>query len=368
MQSLMYWFRWLFTKTLPAGRLLGIPLRVHLLLLIFIPYLALFFFRSYASFLGTAGGIFFAGAFVATLYLSVLAHEFGHAWGNRLVGGRTEQILLTPVGGVAVGSGADLSPRTELLVTALGPAVSVALALAAHGALWLLPPVGEMYLAGRMPLLWLILLVAMVAHINTMLSIFNLCFPLFPMDCARLIRGGFSLKYNPQLVTLRVCRLGIGVGIFLLIGLFFRVSLPFFGEISAWLVLIGVLGIMACLQELERIKYMSVYAKSDTWGTRTVFYDHEEMAQAKVRAFEDVGALIRRKPAAAARKKKPRRTGPAQIIDIAPNDPDKVSDVARLQQMMKEAADAEDFVRAARIKRRLRQLQDRDEPPEAGER
>jgi Zn-dependent protease len=358
MRSLIFWFQWFFTKTLPAGRLLGIPLRVHLALVLFVPFLGYAFYKGWAPALGPLGGLLFALLYIAVLYLSVTAHEYGHAWGNRLIGGRTEMIILTPIGGMAMGSGADASPRAELIVTALGPAVSVLLAAAAHAGLWLLPSPGALWADGRMLALWGVLLVGIIASVNTMLALFNLLFPLFPMDSARLIRAALALRYNPQQVTLRVCQLGTGLGIALLMAFFFRVQLPFLGMVSGWLALIGILGIQACLWEQDRIRQMPVYGRSDEWGARTVYYDNDLVLQARRQASDDVRGLLRLKPDSTSRRRAvASRGGTARIIDLAePANPEDITDRRKLAEMMREAANNEDFLLAGRIQRRLRHL------------
>ena len=349
LQSLIYFFRWLFTATLPAGRLFGVPVRVYLLLVIVIPFFAVPYFQ--------VGLPFWQGAvlsliFVGVLYGSVLAHEFGHAWGNWLVGGQTEQIVLTPIGGVAVGSGADISPRAELLVVALGPAVSVLLAAAGHLALW---PIGEVSIEHfwRFSLYWAVL---MIAQLNTMLALFNLLFPLFPMDSARLLRAAFSLKYNPGLVTLRIAQMGVVLGIVLMMAFFTRIDLPIIGPVSIWLFIIGLLGIQASLYEQHRIRHMPVYAQSDSWGARTVFHDREIMDRARRRAREDIGGIVAAgKPSK--KKRSPRPKGPAEVIEITPSrDPKDVVDESELREMLRTAVAREDFRRAAAIKRRIEEL------------
>lgn len=362
MQSIVYWFRWFFTATLPAGRLLGIPLRVHVAMLVALPIIAIPLYQSIAPALGFAGGAAYALLFVGILWGSVLAHEFGHAWGHRLVGGETDQIILTPIGGLAIGTGGDRSPKAELIVVALGPAVSVVLALVGHGVWLLLPGSGELYANGSMVLLWVVLVVGLLATLNTFLAIFNLLFPLFPMDAARLWRAGLSLKFNPHLVTLRICQLGVGLGIALLIAFFLRVEVPFFGNISIWLVLIGVLGIQASLYEQDRIRVMSVYSLSDNWGGQTVYYDRELFPQAKAKAAEDLRKVLHRDTATAVKPlaKPKRKRGPAKVIDISQLDaPEDIDDPEKLGEMMREAANSEDFLMAARIQRRLRYLRGR---------
>src|SRR5687768_16992328 len=101
------------TYSLPAGRILGIPLRINWLLLVFLPFIIAPYIR-----MGELGGhwtlgLLFGVLFVLILYGSVLLHELGHCWGMRLVGNTVREIQLTPIGGIAVGEGPNASPRTE---------------------------------------------------------------------------------------------------------------------------------------------------------------------------------------------------------------------------------------------------------------
>ncbi len=349
MQDIIRWLKWFFSFTLPAGRLFGIPLRVHLALLIWLPFLA---WALSVPGEGIVFNLLYALLYAGILYLSVLAHEFGHAWGCRLVGGRTDQIILTPVGGLHIGTGGIESPRSELIVVALGPAVSIVLALIGYGAWWLIDDF-------QAPNRWLWLMATAVfvfAAVNTMLTLFNLLFPLFPMDSARLIRAGFSLRKNPQRVTLHVCQFGIGLAIFVMICAFFGVNLPFFGRVGPWLFLIAILGIQGCLAEKERIRHMEVYTHSDDWGSGPVYYDNDLVRGARHRAEDDLRSLIRRKRKSVIRKSKP--VGPAKVIEIAASrDPDEINDLGELRTMMRKAAESEDFQQAARIKRRVRELE-----------
>lgn len=383
MQNLLNLFRWLFTKTLPAGRLLGIPLRVHLLFVIFVPFLAFPMFQMYS---GAAYplwlALLLALAYPGVLYGSVLAHEFGHAWGTRLVGGSTETIYLTPVGGLHMGTGSDLSPRTELLVVALGPAVSVVLAGVGIGLQAIVSGLRDNAVAQQsegLLLTWLtaLTLVGFLASINTVLAVFNLLCPLFPMDCARLIRAGFSLKYNPEMVTHRITKLGIGVGIVLMVAWLLPLpALPIIGPPSVWLGIIGFLGLQACLMEQQRLQYGQVYSNSDNWGGKTVYYDNDAMAMAKSRAREDMARVLRRRRGTTprgpvvTRRSRPLSTfsrgkkGPAKVIDISeetapgpqPPSPERIDDAGELNAMLKRAVKEENYELAARIKERLREL------------
>src|SRR4029077_17752061 len=71
------------------------------------------------------------------LFLSVLAHEFGHCFGARYVNGDAREILMWPLGGLA---SVDVphTPRANFITTVCGPAVNLVLCLLALLGLFLL--------------------------------------------------------------------------------------------------------------------------------------------------------------------------------------------------------------------------------------
>lgn len=355
MQGFLNGLFWLISATVPAGRLLGIPLRVHLLMVVFLPFLA---WALVIPGLGLLFNVIYTAAYIAILYLSVLAHEFGHAWGCRLVGGETDQIILTPVGGLHIGTGGNESPRTEFIVVALGPAVSIL--LTAIG--WI-----AYTLAGNIPATneWLILLgvcIYVFFAVNLMLTIFNLLFPLFPMDSARLIRAIFSLKHNPQLVTLRIAQAGVVLGVIILLAGILGLSVPFFGRVGFLLMIIAVLGIQVCLAEQKRIQYGPVYTLSDDWGQGPVYYDADVVSAARRRARADLARLLpfRRAPGPPRPLTPKKQKGPAKVIDVTPlTDPARLTDREALKEMIRKAVDREDFDTAAAAKKRLEELDEK---------
>lgn len=116
------------------------------------------------------------------LFGIVLLHEFGHLFACRQVGGRADEIVLWPLGGVAMGRPPP-RPGAELWTIAAGPLVNVALfpllmlATMACGAIgW----------SARAPDLerWLF----MLWLINKWLLIFNLL-PIYPLDGGQILRS-----------------------------------------------------------------------------------------------------------------------------------------------------------------------------------
>jgi Zn-dependent protease len=113
------------------------------------------------------------------LFAIVLLHEFGHALACRQVGGRAEEIILWPLGGVAFVSPPQ-RPGAHLWSIAAGPLVNLVLALPLWAALWAvrngyLPP--EFYH-----------FVSRVWWINTVLFVFNIL-PIYPLDGGQILRS-----------------------------------------------------------------------------------------------------------------------------------------------------------------------------------
>jgi Zn-dependent protease len=116
------------------------------------------------------------------LFLIVLMHEFGHALACRQIGGRADQIVLWPLGGVAY---VDPPPRpgATLWSIAAGPLVNVAL----------FPVVGVVFLVGRssgwaqsMPDVYQLL--SSVLWIDGALFAFNIL-PIYPLDGGQILRS-----------------------------------------------------------------------------------------------------------------------------------------------------------------------------------
>lgn len=116
------------------------------------------------------------------LFAIVLLHEFGHAFACRQTGGRAEEIILWPLGGVAFVQPPQ-RPGAQLWSIAAGPLVNVALVPVLFGLLWARRATGwglESADCGRflVELVW----------INSMLLVFNLL-PIYPLDGGQIVRS-----------------------------------------------------------------------------------------------------------------------------------------------------------------------------------
>lgn len=174
------------------GRISGIPVRVHVTLLVFLPLFALL----YAPF-GGLKGLLYGALGAAGLFGSVVLHEMGHSLVARAKGAHILEILLLPIGGMARLSRMPRRPADEIQVALAGPAVSLALGLLGW---WYAPPV-----AAFNPTLAYLL--ARLAVFNIWITLFNLI-PSFPMDGGRVFRAALV----PHLGRLRATQLAAKVG------------------------------------------------------------------------------------------------------------------------------------------------------------
>jgi Zn-dependent protease/CBS domain-containing protein len=132
-----------------------------------------------------------AAAFVVLLYLSVLVHELSHSLVARGYGLPVRRILLYPLGGFSEIEREPQTPGREFLVSAAGPALSLALAAGGYG---LMRAVPAATIGGT--------LVSQLRWANLVVGIFNLL-PGLPLDGGRMLRAGiWKLTGRPAASTI----------------------------------------------------------------------------------------------------------------------------------------------------------------------
>ena len=180
-----------------------------------------------------------------SLFCIILLHEFGHALACRQVGGKANQIILWPLGGVAYVSPPP-RPGATLWSIAAGPLVNVILA----PPLTLLVFLGANNWAEQMPNAYG--LIRAVCFINYGLLIFNLL-PIYPLDGGQILRAllWFVLgRANSLLVTTVIGF--IGVAGLIILALFQK---------SFWLGLVAVFILMNCWRGLLQARVLARAAK-----------------------------------------------------------------------------------------------------------
>lgn len=175
-------------NALSIGSILGIPIRLHISLLIAVGLLSLFSGAGLLTVLILAIGIFG----------SVALHELGHSVVARAKGGYIHEIVLYPFGGAAKIANIPSRPMDEILVALAGPAVSLALALIFNQ----------------------IELLRFLGFLNGMLFFFNIL-PVFPMDGGRVLRAALTIKHGRVEATRIAAMIGkYFCGLFVVVGLF----------------------------------------------------------------------------------------------------------------------------------------------------
>ncbi len=175
------------------GAVLGIPLRVHITLIIFLPLIAI----QIAAVMGIQSILWGLIAAVG-LFASVALHELGHAVVAMQKGIRVRQILLLPIGGLAQLEGMTDEPRDEMHIAFAGPVVSFMLAV--FFGLW------ARLFAGPEPGL-IIYMLLLLSGMNLVLAIFNLL-PSFPMDGGRIFRAWLTPRLGRVAATLLAAKIG----------------------------------------------------------------------------------------------------------------------------------------------------------------
>ena len=183
-------------KNFEIGRITGIPIRLNVTLVVFLPLLAWLISREeqlsfYAGVVdaiapravdaaavqsGTAP-VIVGVATALGLFVGVLLHELGHSWTARRYGITITSITLWIFGGMARMEDLPEDWNVELYVALAGPAMSVLVGAVCYASLFVLP---------AQPVL--VVVVGSLAVINVTLAIFNLV-PAFPMDGGRVLRA-----------------------------------------------------------------------------------------------------------------------------------------------------------------------------------
>ncbi len=173
---------------------------------------------------GQTIGVPLSAAIFISVFVIVLIHEFGHALACKQVGGRAEQIVLWPLGGVAFVQPPP-RPGPVLWSIAAGPLVNVALVPITFGLMMLpalLPGMPEI-IANYLVYLFVI---------NLVLLIFNVL-PIYPLDGGQILQSllWFKLGRGRSMVVAGA----IGVGGAALLGGLAMLALQ-----DWWLALIAV--------------------------------------------------------------------------------------------------------------------------------
>lgn len=259
---------------LPVFRVAGISVRVHLFFLAFI--LAMIA-RAASTGQDASFGLMPTVIGLAALFLVVLLHEFGHCIACRAVGGRADEILLWPLGGLASCAPPE-RPSAHLWTAVGGPLVNVGLIavltplIGFSSGQWLGLAIPDPFdLAGMVQradiggtqevggvvwkaltgseggdlAAWVDLSVVLLNYVAWTLLLFNLI-PMFPLDGGRIVQAILWKRHGYARSMRIACRSGL-VGA-VLVGVFALAS------DSTTLLAIALFGGVVCFTTAKQVE------------------------------------------------------------------------------------------------------------------
>ncbi len=223
--------------SIQIGRIMGIPIKLHITFLLILPVFA-YAFSSNPSLFGFSDlnntPLRYALSLLAaiSLFVCVLLHELGHSYVAKKHGTNIQSITLFLFGGVSSMEEIPRDPKVELRMALAGPGVSLLIGLVLSTIFLIFKPADESYpvylflKAADNPYLRLIWIVGLI---NIILFAFNLL-PAFPMDGGRVLRAWLA----ERMPYIRATREAAGIG------KMFAIFMGIFGLFySFWLILIA---------------------------------------------------------------------------------------------------------------------------------
>ncbi len=221
------------TGSLTIARVFGIPVRIEITWLIIFAILLI------------PGGVYHlpnrfphwsgvevwtvAGVYTLLFFASILLHELAHSLMAKLHGIPVQSITLWLFGGVAHLTKSADRPRTEALISIVGPGTNLVIGAGLFVYLYFVGPINE----------YVEVLGAYLLGANAILAIFNLM-PGLPLDGGQLVRSGvWAVTHSREKGTVYASLGGVGVALLVCTG---GVSLIYFlGEwlSGLWLGFIG---------------------------------------------------------------------------------------------------------------------------------
>ncbi len=174
-------------SSLKIATVWGIPIRIHVSVLVMVVFLC------------TQFGFVWGLMLEVALGASIILHELGHCYVALRKNCPVRDISLMVIGGAAQMERIPRKPRDEFLMAIAGPAVSLVLAIL----FTFLARVIPMAPIPNTPWTYL----ELIAALNTMLVLFNLL-PAFPMDGGRVLRAALSPRLGRLRATAIAARLG----------------------------------------------------------------------------------------------------------------------------------------------------------------
>lgn len=254
---------WLMTGSVPLFTVFGIRVRMHASLLLVMVFVLLFGW-------GFGDSIAMRVQSMLMLFTVILLHEFGHCFAARSVGGHAEDVLMTPLGGLAMAM-APRRPWAQFVTVAGGPAVNVVICLLCGLGMYLIAGVfpitpsgfrrafsyvstqGWFDVAGY--LFWMY-------GVSYWLLLFNLL-PIFPLDGGQLLQ---SILWKPMgYYKSMLLTVTLGMGGAVIMGMIGLATLGTLGG-GLLLIFIGIMCFMNCLNMRRQLLAAGPYGLEEDEG------------------------------------------------------------------------------------------------------
>lgn len=210
-------FSFSMKTSISIGRIMGIPIKLHITFLLILPVFAYFFAFSTVNILGFTLGFgdvsssivkYVFGALAAVMFfVCVLFHELGHSYVALKHGTKIRSITLLIFGGLASMEEIPRKPGTECSIALAGPLVSILIGLLSLMLFFFLHQITSM-------LLYVKTLFGILAFYNIFLAGFNIL-PAFPMDGGRVLRAFLATRMGYLEATEKAADVGKIFAIFM---------------------------------------------------------------------------------------------------------------------------------------------------------
>jgi Zn-dependent protease/CBS domain-containing protein len=219
------------------GKIMGIPIKLHITFLLILPVFAWIFANSPSQFGFSDQDIplryVLSLAAAVSLFVCVILHELGHSYIAKKHGTNIQSITLFLFGGVSAMEEIPRDPKIELKMALAGPGVSFLISIIFMIIYLIFKTPGDSFMSINDPYLRLFW---MISIINILLGIFNLL-PAFPMDGGRVLRAWLAQRTTYIRATREAAGIGkmfaIIMGIFGLFYSFWFLLIAFFIYIGA---------------------------------------------------------------------------------------------------------------------------------------
>jgi Zn-dependent protease len=197
---------WVLNGSVPLFTVFGIRVRAHASLILCVLLVLVF---------GLGKGFTWQDRVesMCVLFAVVLLHEFGHCFAARWVGGSAEDILMSPLGGLAMAQPPHRWLPTFITVAA-GPAVNVVICTVCGAFLWIMAgglpwdPLVLLPLSIRFSWLDPIHYAYYIYWVSYMLLIFNVL-PVWPLDGGQMLQSLLWWKLGYYRATIIACSVGL---------------------------------------------------------------------------------------------------------------------------------------------------------------